>query len=66
MCFLLAVRDKNGVYYLNGGGVITAYPESIEMAGTVFEYQRHNAGIEYLSSEGPLEHALIFEVCRTK
>ena len=59
---LLAVRSLSGQYYLNGNDNIEIYAEPIEIGGILFEYQRHNAGIEYLSAIGPLLEPLVFEV----
>jgi hypothetical protein len=59
---LTAVRSIKGRYYLNGNNNIAAEAEPVEMGETTFEYQRHKAGIEYLSALGPLKEPLVFEV----
>lgn len=61
MFVIAAVRNENGVYYLNGNvHVGTAEPQY--MGQTFFEYRRPNYGMEYLSALGPLRETLTVEV----
>ena len=56
-----AVRNVDGLYYLNGGYEVSE-AGLLLMGGVQFDYQRDRSGIEHLFAQGPITEPLIFEV----
>uniref|UniRef100_A0A915JPK7 Papilin n=1 Tax=Romanomermis culicivorax TaxID=13658 RepID=A0A915JPK7_ROMCU len=57
----LALKNESGNYYLNGNYKID-FPQTLEIAGTLFEYERNRhgtAGQEKIFSKGPLAEPVV-------
>lgn len=62
--FCIALRNESGQYFLNGNWKID-FPQTLELAGTLFEYERTRqgtVGVEKLFSKGPTTEPVIVVV----
>ena len=57
----LALRNSGGMYFLNGNWKVS-WPGKSIMAGAMFDYKRPYDAPESVSSDGPINQALILEV----
>ena len=61
--FFSAVKNEDGIYYLNGDPDDVSTDELIFMGGTLFQYSHTDTGVDVLSAIGPLSEPLTVQVC---
>jgi papilin len=58
------LRNESGYYFLNGNWKID-FPQTIEIAGTLFEYERNrygSVGQEKIAAKGPTTEPIVLGV----